>query len=113
MSSNIASRTKLLGQEMKSQLTEEQVNLYEDYFDRYFAHLGFAPEHTTPSAVTFDSKLIATMMDALTDVNPRFTYKTEPLRYKFYYTLFKFLPLGWVERYTVEKFMMMPKYNKN
>lgn len=112
MSSSIACRTKWWSQEMKKQLTQEQLDVYEEYFDRFYAYLSVFPEQNPPTMVKFDRKLIETMMDAVTDLYPKLTYKIEPFKYKVYYFLFKILPPGRLERYLLEKFIAMPKYEK-
>lgn len=112
MSSNITSRTIELSKRMKKVMSEEQINIYEEYFDRYYGYLSHISSYKSPSTVEFDSNIITKLMDALLDEFPRCVYKEEPWRYKFYYNLFKFIPQGVLEHWLVEKFMMMPKYEE-
>lgn len=112
MSSNIAGGTKYWAQQMKERMDEEQHQVYDDYFNRYFSHLSFVPEKIPPTEVRFDQKLLNTMMNAITDVKPKLVYKVEPMRYKIYYFLFKILPQGRFERFVMKKFLMMPQYDE-
>lgn len=112
MSSNIAGRTNYWAKLMKAKMNLEQREVYEIYFDRYFAHLSFIPQDVSPVKVQFDKQLLGKMMKAITDFEPELIYKVEPLRYKIYYTLFKFLPTGLLENYLMKRFLQMPQYDE-
>lgn len=108
MSSNIVARTMVLSKSMKNGLSDNQLNTYETYFDQYYGYLNHVAEHAkTPAA--FDPQIISKLMDAILDESPKYVYKVEPWRYKFYYNLFKIIPQGPIERWFIDKFMMMPK----
>lgn len=110
MSSNITARTMMLSKNMKETMSEEQLKVYEEYFDQYYGYLSYVSSYKSPGSVQFDAKIISKLMDAILDEFPKCVYKEEPWRYKLYYNLFKIIPQGPLEHYFVEKFMMMPKY---
>lgn len=112
MSSNIVARTMLLSKNMKNSMSVSQLNTYEEYFDQYYGYLSHVADYANVG-VPFDSKIVSKLMDAILDESPKSVYKEEPWRYTFYYNLFKIIPQGPLERWLIEKFMLMPKMSRD
>uniref|UniRef100_A0A336M4K6 CSON012051 protein n=1 Tax=Culicoides sonorensis TaxID=179676 RepID=A0A336M4K6_CULSO len=111
MSSNITARTLELSERMKEQMSEEQLSVYQKYFDEYYGYLSYISSYKSPKSIKFNENIILKLMDAVTDEFPEYVYKDEPLRYTFYYNLFKIIPQGMMQNWIMEKFLCMPKYD--
>ncbi|XP_063707249.1 D-beta-hydroxybutyrate dehydrogenase, mitochondrial [Culicoides brevitarsis] len=112
-SSNIVNRSLMLSKTMKNGLSKEQIDTYGYYFEEYYTYLGHVANYVTEFPTEFHPEIISKLMNAITDENPRCLYKAEPWRYTFYYNLFRIIPQGPLERWLVEKFMLMPKMKIN
>lgn len=108
LSSNIASHQSKLAAEMRAAFTEEQLNFYGDYFDRYNKYLDALSGDKEPQQV--DELIIQTFEEALLDVPAKTRYICEPLRYKLYHLLFKITPQK-VTDWLLYKFVSMPEYD--
>lgn len=79
MSTNITERQEQYSTEMFTAFTDEQLEFYGDYFQRYTDYLrlfsGPKPVH-----IIEDGNLFAKFRSAIVDYRPHGTYKCEPLR---------------------------------
>lgn len=80
MSTNITARQEQYATEMLVALTDEQLEFYGDYFERYMNYLKHI-SGTKPVQVISDGNLFVEFRNAIIDYAPRATYKCEPLRY--------------------------------
>lgn len=94
---------------MEKQLSEEQKLTYGLYFKSYYDYLSHIWNFNAPADVEFDGKIIAQFMNAVLDSSPKRVYKVEPLRYKFYFILFKMCGFSALDDWLTEKFVSMPK----
>lgn len=108
LSSNIASKQSKYATEMRASLSEEQINFYGEYFDRYNGYLEVISGEREPQMV--DMNIIETFEEALLDNIPKTRYICEPLRYKIYHALFKITPQK-ITDMLLHKFVMMPRYD--
>lgn len=106
--SNISAGQKKLAEEMRSSFSEEQVTFYGDFFDRFNSYLEVISGEKEPQMVSQD--ILETFEEALLHDQPKSRYVSEPLRYKIYYTLFKFTPRK-LSDYLIQKFVMTPSYD--
>lgn len=111
MSSNIAFRTSKLVDEIINKFSEEQIATYKKYMTNYYGYVSHIWSYKSPGQVIFDRKIINAFMNALLDVNPKRCYKVEPIRYKFYFNLFKINPFPNLDDWLTEKFVSLPKYD--
>lgn len=109
MESNIMARHSEHVREMYNNFTKEQYLFYEDYFQRYNAHLLGIPIQKVPSKIV-NNALFTEFEQALLLESPKASYKVEPFRYAFYHLLFKITPTP-IRDYLVVKFMQMPEYH--
>lgn len=107
--SNIASNQPKFAAEMRASLNKEQIEFYGDYFDRYNKHLECLGGDKEVQMV--DTRIIETFEEVLLDYPPKSRYICEPLRYKFYHTLFKITPKP-ITDFLIHKFVMMPSFDK-
>lgn len=82
MCTNITARQEQYAEEMLVALTDEQLEFYGEYFERYNNYLKHI-SGTKPVQVISDGNLFAEFRNAIIDYNPRAIYKCEPLRYVF------------------------------
>lgn len=94
--------------EMHSEFSQEQLDFYDDYFKRYNSYLGMLSK-PKPLEKINDPKFYSVFERALLETDPCIKYVHEPLRYKFYYNLFKITPVR-IRDFLVVKFMKMPQY---
>lgn len=77
---NIIARQDQYSSEMLAAFTDEQLEFYGDYFERYNNYLKFI-SGTKPVRIISDGDLISIFRNAIVDCTPRATYKCEPVRY--------------------------------
>lgn len=80
MSTNITARQEQYATEMLSALTDEQLEFYGDYFDRYMNYLKHI-SGTKPVQIISDGNIFVQFRNAIIDYTPRAVYKCEPPRY--------------------------------
>lgn len=107
--SNIAARQQDFANEMKKEFSTEQLEFYEDYFDRFNGYLSIL-SGVKPPCILGDTKIIDTFEKALLDKNPNVMYKAEPWRYTIYHTLFKIAPQPICD-WLIHRFCAYPEYN--
>lgn len=108
MSSNIAAQQNRYASEMRSKFSEEQINFYGDFFDRYNGYLEVISHEKELQMV--DSNIIAAFEEALLDEPPKSRYVCEPFRYTLYHALFKVTPQILTD-WLLHKFVAMPEYD--
>lgn len=107
--SNIASCQMKYAAEMKEAFSEQQLNFYGEYFDRYNLYLSMLGGHKEPQMLA-DKNIMRAFEDALLDVPPKRKYVCEPWRYKIYHLLFKITPLPLTD-WLVHKFVALPRFD--
>lgn len=95
---------------MKVSMTEESINFYGDYFDRYHNYLA-AISGEKPLQQLKDNKMYKNFTDALVSSKPSTLYSNSPFRYAVYHLLFRVTPVS-VRDYLIERFVRMPTYAK-
>lgn len=108
MSTNITARQDDYANEMRQAFSPEQLEFYEDYFDRYNGYLKYI-SGIKPAQIIIDEGLFERFERALKDCPPEAVYKYEPWRYTIYHFLFKFTPIIFRD-WLVVRFMNMPEY---
>lgn len=83
MCTNITARQDQYASEMLAAFTDEQLEFYGEYFERYNNYLK-ALSGTKPVQIISDANLFAEFRNAIVDYTPRAIYKCEPLKYKPY-----------------------------
>ncbi|RZB39505.1 hypothetical protein BDFB_013136 [Asbolus verrucosus] len=107
--SNIIARHADHIHEMHKAFTKEQHAFYEDYFQRYNAHLLGINIFKIPEKIK-NNTLYNKFEEALMLETPKAAYKVEPFRYTLYHLIFKLTPFPIRDCFVV-KFMNMPQYN--
>lgn len=79
MSTNIVSRQDQYSSEMLQAFSDEQLDFYGEYFQRYSEYLRLF-SYNKPVDVIDDSRLFLEFRNALLDCWPKATYINEPLR---------------------------------
>lgn len=80
MCTNITARQEQYATEMLTAFTDEQLEFYGEYFDRYMNYLKHI-SGTQPVQVIEDGNIFIQFRNAIIDYTPRAIYKCEPLRY--------------------------------
>lgn len=80
MSTNITARQEQFATEMLTAFTDEQLEFYGDYFERYNNYLKHI-SGTKPVQIISDGNIFVEFRNAIVDYMPRAIYKCEPLRY--------------------------------
>lgn len=96
---------------MRKSLTPEQLQFYGDYFDTYNLYLR-AISNVKPPQILKDDNLMRKFESAILDIHPKFLYKHETWRYKFYYTIIAWMPIILIKDWLMQKFLQMPVYSK-
>ncbi|XP_055324349.1 D-beta-hydroxybutyrate dehydrogenase, mitochondrial isoform X2 [Sitodiplosis mosellana] len=107
MNTSIVSRQKQYASEMLAAFTDEQLEFYGDYFERYNKYLSYIPNHSVQ--VISDSNLFNEFGNTILDYTPRAIYKCEPIKYTIYHILFKYSPV-FLRDLLIIKFVNMPAY---
>lgn len=107
--SNIAANQMKYAAQMKEAFSQEQLNFYGEYFDRFNTYLSALSGVKEP-AMLQDENIIRTFEEALLDTPPKPKYVCEPWRYKFYHLLFKITPLP-LSDWLVKKFVAFPCFD--
>lgn len=76
---NITARQEQYASEMLTAFSDEQLEFYGDYFNRYNEYLMHI-SGTKPVQIISDGYLFAEFRNAVVDHIPRATYKCEPTR---------------------------------
>lgn len=84
---NITARQEQYATEMLTAFTDEQLEFYGDYFNRYNEYLKHI-SGIKPVQIISDGNLFAEFRNAIVDYIPKATYKCEPTRYTFLPTFF-------------------------
>lgn len=79
MNTNIVARQDQYASEMLQAFTDEQLEFYDDYFQRYNEYLKII-SGAKPVQVISDGNLFSEFRRAIVDYWPRATYKCEPPR---------------------------------
>lgn len=77
---NITARQDQYATEMLTAFTDEQLEFYGEYFERYMNYLKLL-SGTKPVQVITDGNLFTEFRNSILDYTPRAIYKCEPLRY--------------------------------
>lgn len=84
MSTNIAARQKQYASEMLAAFTDEQLEFYGEYFERYNKYLSYISGNNSVQVI-LDKKLFDEYENAILDYAPKAIYKCEPLKLVFIY----------------------------
>lgn len=87
MCTNITARQEQYATEMLTAFSDEQLEFYGEYYDRYMNYLKII-SGTKPVQVISDGNLFRQFRNSILDYTPRATYKCEPLRYVFIHLKF-------------------------
>lgn len=79
MCTNITARQEQYATEMMTAFTDEQLEFYGDYYERYMNYLKHI-SGTKPVQVISDGNLFVEFRNSIIDYTPRAIYKCEPLR---------------------------------
>lgn len=113
LQSGILNNQRKFGDQMWNGLDEKQKEFYGDYFHRYQNYIGGLSDMTTNEVVEVDYSILKAFKEAATEESPKRTYTVEPMRYKFYYGLFKILPDCEFRDYLMtHRFTQFPRYRK-
>lgn len=82
MCTNITSRQEQYANEMLTAFTDQQLEFYGEYYNRYMEYLKQI-SGPKPVQIISDGNLFIEFRNAIIDYIPRAVYKCEPLRYDF------------------------------
>jgi len=94
--------------EMMEKMTPEAYSFHKKYFQTVQNYLSIIPSPRKTSVLP-DKKLLSLMVAAVVEPNPAAHYKHEPLRYKVYHFLFRWVPI-WLRDLLIQKFINFPMY---
>lgn len=80
MCTNITARQDQYASEMLAAFTDEQLEFYGEYFERYNSYLKVL-SGSKPVQIITDGNLFAEFHNAIVDYTPRAIYKCEPFKY--------------------------------
>lgn len=83
MSTNIIARQKQYASEMLAAFTDEQLEFYGEYFERYNKYLSYISGNYSVQVI-LDNKLFDEYENAILDYTPKAIYKCEPLKLVFF-----------------------------
>ncbi|KAK4884482.1 hypothetical protein RN001_000753 [Aquatica leii] len=95
--------------EMYNAFTKEQLQFYEDYFNRYSNYLSVLAGPRIVEKID-DAFLYCKLEKAVLDIPPSPIYIHESFYYSMYHMLFKYSPIR-VRDYFIKRFMQMPSYH--
>ncbi|XP_037047920.1 D-beta-hydroxybutyrate dehydrogenase, mitochondrial [Bradysia coprophila] len=108
MQSNIFARQQEYSQEMRKQMTDEQLQFYGDYFNEFNNYLLQLDQYRKPGLIG-DVALLNLFERALLEVNPRSIYINQNWRYAAYHFLCGISPVC-IRDWLIVRFMTMPTY---
>lgn len=82
MSTNIVAHQKKYASEMLEAFTDEQLEFYGEYFERYNKYLSYISGNYSVQVIS-DNKLFDEYENAILDYTPKAIYKCEPLKLVF------------------------------